>query len=109
MLTSQGGRSSLFALVPRASEVYSSGILSNRKYQVAEIIMFLPVLWLGSTGFPSNGGGKSEDSVLRSRLFLSRDRSNWTVEGYQTERASMVYQIRIFLSYLFLICPKGRP
>lgn len=44
MLTSKGGRSSLFALVPKVSKVYSSGILSNRKYQVAEIIMVLPVL-----------------------------------------------------------------
>lgn len=83
MLTRQGGRSSLFALVPRASEVYSSGIFSNRKYQVAEIIMVLPVFWLGSTGFPSNRGGKGEDTELRSRFLLSRDCSNWTVEGYQ--------------------------
>lgn len=91
MLTSKGGRSSLFPLVPRASEVYSSGILSNRKYQVAEIIMVLPVLQLGCTGFPSNEEGKGEDTQLRSRFLLSRDRSNWRVEGYQIEQASMVY------------------
>lgn len=60
----KGGRSCFFTLVPRASEVYSSGVFVNRKYQVAEaMIMVLPGLQLGCTAYPPNAGGKDEATV----------------------------------------------